>query len=50
MEADVELMISLKREPPRDVKADPYGDGARRAPAVAPKRDRGAGFVAENPY
>jgi hypothetical protein len=52
MEADVELMISLKREPPRDVKADPYGDAARRTPAaVAPaKRDRGAGFVAENPY
>jgi hypothetical protein len=52
MEADVQLMISLKREPPRDVKADPYSEATRRTPAgvAAPKRDRGAGFVAENPY
>jgi hypothetical protein len=57
IEADVELMISLKREQARDVKADPYAAPQRRsttaaqgtAPASA-KHDRGAGFVAENPY
>ena len=58
MEADVQLMISLKREQARDVKADPYAAQQRRsttaaaqvAPPAGPKRDRGAGFVAENPY
>jgi hypothetical protein len=56
MEADVELMMSLKRDQVRDVKADPYRD-QRRSPTAAAsgstpaaKRDRGAGFVAENPY
>jgi hypothetical protein len=56
MDADVELMMSLKREQARDVKADPYREQQRRSAAASsvaapqPKRDRGAGFVAENPY
>lgn len=58
MEADVQLMISLKRDQARDVKADPYAAQQRRSTTAAaqvatpagPKRDRGAGFVAENPY
>lgn len=54
MEADVQLMMSLKRDHVRDVKADPYRDQRRAAAASVsapqPKRNRGAGFVAENPY
>jgi hypothetical protein len=53
VEADVQLMLSLKREGVKDVKANPYGDQRRSvsaAAAPAAKRDRGAGFVAENPY
>jgi hypothetical protein len=55
MEADVELMMSLKRDQVRDVKADPYRDQRRTTAAAsgsapAQRRDRGAGFVAENPY
>lgn len=58
IEADVQLMLSLKRDQAQDVKADPYAAQQRRsttaAAAVAspsnPNRDRGAGFVAENPY
>ncbi|HKU41366.1 MAG TPA: hypothetical protein VJR89_24550, partial [Polyangiales bacterium] len=52
MDADVQLMISLKRDPTaaRDVKADPYKD-ARHSAANAPQgRPKGAGFVTENPY
>jgi hypothetical protein len=53
MQADVQLMMSLKRDQVRDVKADPYRDQRRTAASIStpqPKRDRGAGFVAENPY
>jgi hypothetical protein len=56
MDADVQLMMSLKREQVRDVKADPYAAQRRSNPAAASgatptqKRERGAGFVAENPY
>jgi hypothetical protein len=55
MDADVQLMMSLKRDQVKDVKADPYRDQRRNTAAAsvgapAQKRDRGAGFVAENPY
>ncbi len=55
LENDVQLMISLKREreEPPPVKPDPYPD-ARRSAATQPgpghARDRGPGFVSDNPY
>ena len=50
MDADVQLMISLKRDAIRDVKPDPYKDARHSAAnGPAPAR-RGAGFVSENPY
>lgn len=53
MDADVQLMLSLKRDQVRDVKGDPYRDQRRSAqaePARNRERDRGAGFVSDNPY
>ena len=52
LENDVQLMISLKREPPSNVKSDPYREQRRTTAAAQPNqpRSRGAGFVAENPY
>lgn len=56
MEADAQLMISLKRETGSDIKSDPYqAEQPRRAATTVAsptpqKRDRGAGFVSENPY
>ena len=53
MDADVQLMISLKRDPARDltIKADPYKDARHSAAnGPTPARQRGAGFVSENPY
>jgi hypothetical protein len=53
MDGDVQLMISLKRDPMREmnIKPDPYKDARHSAAnGPGPSRQRGAGFVSENPY
>jgi hypothetical protein len=51
MDGDMQLMFSLKRDPIRDVKPDPYKD-ARHSASNGPgaSHPRGAGFVTDNPY